>query len=242
MKFFVYVGCFKLFKYRVAMMTNIRDKFETSFANLGVLIYQYRYLSLLFVLGLTATLLMQLSRLTIDTSNDAFYHPDDPIRVEYNQFREQFGKDDRIFIGLQPEQVFSKKFLIRLEKLHLEIEEKVPFVNKVTSLFNVRNTYGLEDELIVEDLIEAIPQTEEQLQALKIKAMSNSFYKNYLLSEDGQFTFIDIEPVAVASIVDAETGNTKKLKFISTEEYAEMIDALLPILEQWKQQLRVQYR
>lgn len=214
-------------------MKNIRDGIEEKFSQLGLLIYQHRYLALVFVLALTATLVLQLPKLSIDTSNDAFYHADDPIRVEYNEFRQQFGKDDHIFLGLNPDKIFDTTFLQTLEQLHQEIDQKVPHINKVTSLINVRNSYGLDDELVVEDLIESIPQTAEQLTALKQNAMSNPFYENYLLSSDGQFTFIDIEPDAVTIIKTSEPNSSVETKYVSTKEYAEMVDALLPILDKY---------
>jgi len=217
-------------------MNNIRDKVDNYFSNLGLIIYKHKYLSLLLVLGITSLLLIQLSRLTIDTSNDAFYHSDDPIRVEYNQFRQQFGKDDHIFIGIKSEKIFTENFLLKLQQLHSQIENNVPFVNKVTSLLNVRNTYGLDDELIVEDLIETVPTTTTELNELAELARSTPFYQDYLLSKDGQFTFIDIEPVAIAARNITDTDAAEPLRFISTEEYAEMIDGLLPILSEFSDQ------
>ena len=214
-------------------MTILHDKIETAFANLGHWVYRRRYLTLVFVLGLTVALVSQLSQLTVDTSNDAFYHPDDSIRVEYNEFRQQFGKDDHIFIGINPNQIFDAAFLKKLEQLHLEIEQKVPHLNKVTSLLNVRNTYGQGDELIIEDLIESIPTSAEQMKALQETARGNAFYQDYLISADGQFTFIDIEPVAVTTSKHSHPDSEVEIKYVSTKEYAEIIDALQPILEKY---------
>jgi predicted RND superfamily exporter protein len=85
-------------------------------------------------------------------------------------------------------------------------------------------------------LIETIPQTSEQLDVLKKKSMSNPFYLNYLLTEDGRFTFIDIEPVAFTTSDGMEPSEANELKFISTVEYAEMMNVLLPILEKYQDQ------
>ncbi|MEJ2610304.1 MAG: MMPL family transporter [Candidatus Thiodiazotropha sp.] len=215
-------------------MNNIRDKVEGYFRSLGLGVYQYRYLSLAFVVALTGFLLLQLANLTVDTSNDAFYREDDPIRVEYNEFRRQFGKDDHIIIGLESAEIFSSSFLQTLEQIQAEIDDKVPYLNKVTSLLNVRYTYGLDDELIVEDFIESIPQSTNELMALKQKAIKNPYYQNYLLSKDGRFTFIDIEPVAIKAASSADKEQIVNAKFVSTAEYGEMLDALQPILEKYR--------
>ncbi len=215
-------------------MDNIRDRIEGYFSQLGLLVYQFKYLALVFVLALTVFLFLQIPLLTIDTSNDAFYHQDDPIRIEYNEFRQQFGKDDHIIIGLKPAEIFSTSFLQTLQQLQADIEDKVPYLKKTTSLLNVRHTYGMEDELIVEDLIESIPQSLQQLEALKQKAISNPFYQNYLLSREGGFTFIDIEPVAIKMIKSKDPGQAAQIKYISNLEYAEMVDALQPVLDKYK--------
>ncbi len=215
-------------------MNNIRDSIEGFFSRLGLIVYQFKYVALTFVLALTAFLFLQLPKLTIDTSNDAFYHQDDPIRIGYNKFRQQFGKDDHIIIGLKPAKIFTSSFLQTLQQIQSEIEDKVPHIKKATSLLNVRHTYGQDDELIVEDLIESIPQSSQELAALQQKATSNPFYQNYLLSKDGEFTFIDIEPVAVKVIKTTDPGQAAQIKYVSTQEYAEMVDALQPILAKYK--------
>jgi len=225
-------------------MTNLINKMESKFGNFAGWVYQNRYLSLFIIFSLTAALLFQVSKLTIDTSVEAFYAPDDPVRVEYNEFRKRFGKDDHLYIGLNPAEVFDLTFLKKLSQLSQELAEKVPYVYKVTSLLNVRTTYGQDDELIVEDFIDPIPDTAEQLAALKSKAMASSLYRDYLLSEDGRFTFIDIElavftnralPQEPAPFTDAQSIEIP-LKYVSTEEYAEIMAVLKPILDGYSAQ------
>ena len=209
-------------------MKNIRSKLEIAFSNLGHWIYRNRFVTLLFVFVFTGGLLGQLNQLTVDTSNDAFYHQDDPATIAYNQFRERFGKDDHIIIGIKSSDIFNPKILQALRELHQEIEDTVPHIKKITSLINVRNTYGQEDELIVEDLIAEIPHTPATLNALKQKVFSNPFYMNYLVSEDGQFTILDIEPNAVINDKDG-------YHYLSTAEYGEMMAVIDPILAKFRQ-------
>lgn len=210
-------------------MKNIRNRLEIAFSNLGHWICRHRFVTLLLVLIFTGGMLSQINQLTVDTSNDAFYHPDDPAMIAYNQFRDRFGKDDHIVIGIKSGDIFTPEFLQVLRELHLEIEDTVPHLKKVTSLINARNTYGEEDELIVEELIvEEIPQTPAALNALKQKVFSNPFYMNYLVSEDGQFTILDLEPNAVVS-------DEKGYHYLSTVEYGEMMVVIDPILAKFRQ-------
>ena len=54
---------------------------------------------------------------------------------------------------------------LRLRQFHLALESEVPHLDEVTSLTNVRSTYGRGDELVVEDLLERFPATPEELAA-----------------------------------------------------------------------------
>lgn len=234
-------------------MSQIDNKIDACFAALGRAIYRYRFVSIMAAVLLFVGLASQLNHLSIDTSNDAFYEINDPIRIEYNQFRKQFGKDDHIYIGFKPNEIFDSKFLKLLQQLQAEIENNVPHINKTTSLLNIRNTYGIEDELIVEEFIEIIPDSIEALKILKNKALENTFYQNYILSSDGLFTFIDIEPNSIIkqksssnqSLINRKVDRNSNeynsikqsnLKYVSTEEYREITDKLGPILAKYQLQ------
>lgn len=103
----------------------------------------------------------------MDTSNEAFFKPYDQTLLDYNEFRDRFGKDEFIVIAIMGEKVFNLKFLERVKQRHHTLEKTVPFLDEVTSLINIRNTRGEDDELIVEDFLENWPQHENDLTALK---------------------------------------------------------------------------
>ncbi len=63
------------------------------------------------LLLLAAALGSQLPRLRIETSTDRFLQEDDPIRVVYDEFRRQFGRDDVILLAIRPPEMFELLFL-----------------------------------------------------------------------------------------------------------------------------------
>lgn len=209
-------------------MKQIRDRFEQAFGRLGLQVYRHPYLTVAMVMALMVLLLLKLPTLTVDTSNDAFYHPDDPIRVAYNDFQQQFGKDDRIVIAIQPDEIFNSATLQQIRDLQQDLDRQVPHLSKTTSLLNARYTSSVDDELLVEDFIEQIPQLSQPLAELKNKAEANAFYQDFLLSSDGSFTFINIEPLAT------KLNDNNELQFISTREYREMMQAIEPILDEYR--------
>jgi len=174
-------------------MSGSRQKIERGFETFTHLVYRWRWVVLLLMLSVAGGIASQMLWLTTDTSNESFLRTDDPILCAYNDFREQFGRDELIIIAIQPPNVFDLNFLKRLKALHEEIEAKVPHVNEITSLVNARNTRGDRDQLIVEDLLEKWPQNKDALMVLKKRVMSNPLYINRLISEDGRFTTILIQ-------------------------------------------------
>jgi predicted RND superfamily exporter protein len=181
-------------------MTGIRNRIESGIERFARVVYHHRFKTLVMVLMVFAAMAFQIPGITIDTSTEGFLHEDDPTLLDYNAFRDQFGRDEVIIIAIKPRQVFDFEFLKKLKALHEELEENVPHVDDITSLINARNTRGKADELIVEDLLENWPETESDLAEIKERALSNTMYKNMLISEDAKFTTIVIRTHSHSSV------------------------------------------
>ncbi len=190
-------------------MTTIRNRLEKWFENLAHAIYRHRILTLIIMLALSGLLIVQIPKITIDTSTEGFLHEDDPALLAYNEFRDQFGRDEVIIVAIKATEVFDRRFLERLKALHEELEDKVPFIEDIISLINARNTRGESDELIVEDFLENWPSNQKELEIFKNRALSNPMYKNLLLSDDGRLTTIVIQTHSYTGLgqqVDALEG------------------------------------
>ena len=223
----------------------------------GAFIYDNPLKVIVVVLALLAAPLYHVPQIKMDTSTEGFMHPDDPVLLEYNKFRAQFGRDERVVLALKSDNIFTLKFLNTLKEIHEAIEEKVPYLNDVTSLYNVRNTRGEGDKLITDDLLEPFPRTKADVVRVKKQAMASHFYKDLLLSQDGKMTTIVIETDAYShegekevSDVDAFdegfgddlTGSTDSQSaypveaktFLTDAENHELLEAILKIVEQYK--------
>jgi predicted RND superfamily exporter protein len=143
-------------------------------------------------------LISRVPGLEMDNSTDSFLHPDDPIRAVYQEFRRQFGRDERITVAVEAPDLFDADFLERLRALHEDLENEVPHIEDLVSMVNARNTRGEDDELIVEDLLEDWPETAAQRAALRERVAANPLYRNTLVSRDMLVTVVSIELVAYA--------------------------------------------
>jgi predicted RND superfamily exporter protein len=180
------------------MSANYRQRIEKGFAAFGSLVYRNHWKTLFMILALVAVLFSQLPKLTMDTSTEGFLHESDPTLIAYNKFREQFGRDELVLVTIKTDDVFDPVFLQKLQKLHWELADNVPYLDDITSLINARDTRGSEGELLVEDLLENWPQNQEQIEAIRQRAMANPVYRNLMLSTDGTITTVVLKNDAFA--------------------------------------------
>jgi predicted RND superfamily exporter protein len=218
----------------------MRERIERAFARWGHRAYHRAWTTIGAVLLVAGALITQLPKIEIDTSTEGFLHEDDPVRVSYDAFRDQFGRDDRILIAVEPPQVFDLAFLEKLRALHEDIENEVPKLQEVTSLVNARYTRGERDALVVGDLLEDWPRTPEALATVEKLALGNPLYRNLLLSADGRVTTISIETDAYSSLgVEGDdfggfgdTGDAAadERRFLTGAENAGIVDAIEAIV------------
>ncbi len=228
-----------------------RSRIEAGFEEFARLVISHRWLVIVVMAALTIGLGSQLPNLRVDNSDESFLRDDDPARVAYDAFREQFGRGGVVSIVFQPPAIFDLEFLEKLRAIHLEIEASAPYVAEVTSLINARNTYGDGDSLVVEDLMEHWPQGEADLRALRERVFANPLYVNRLISENESITVIAVEPFTYSTLIpevdvlagfDEDEGGRgerpatadlkrERPKYLTPVEEGELVDALRRIVE-----------
>lgn len=169
-------------------MNQIKANLDQWFFNWGRFVYRFKTQCLIVSVALFFGLLSQISNISVDTSSEGFLHPDDPILTDYQAFRDQYGREEFIVIALRADEIFSFKFLETLKEIHQRLENEVPHLSELTSLMNARRVYGTEDSLVVEDLFEQWPDSEQALAKIKSAVENGLHYKNILVDEELQFT------------------------------------------------------
>jgi len=236
----------------------MHKRLENFMGSMGAFIHDNPFKVILIILALLAAPLAHVPQIKMDTSTEGFMHDEDPVLIEYNRFRAQFGRDERIVLALKSDNIFTLKFLNTLKEIHEEIEEKVPYLDDVTSLYNVRNTRGEGDKLITDDLLEPFPTTKADVERVKKQAMASHFYKDLLISTDGKMTTIVIETDAyshegekevsdvdafdegfddasTASASDSESAKPiQERAFLSDAENHELLEVIHTIVNKYK--------
>ncbi len=174
-------------------------RIEQGFERFGRLVYGNPWKTIAFVLLLWAAMTWSLPALVVDTSNEAFFEKDDPVLLAYDDFREQFGRDEIVMATIRSENVFDQTFLKKLKAFHEDVENDTPHLDEVISLVNATSIRGEEEELIIEELLEDWPEDERAVARLKKRVLSNKGYRNLLVSEDGTHTSVIIRSNAHSS-------------------------------------------
>ena len=184
----------------------MRDRIETALGRWGRFVSDHAGWVVLTTLIASALFATQLQYFRLDASMDSYFHEDDPIRIEYDAFRDVFGRDMFFIVGLKTKGgVFQPDFLKELRTIHDEIETEVPLLVEVTSLINVRETLGDDDGLRVDDFLAEWPVGDQAVLAAKERALANPLYRNLVLSEDGLIAAIAIETEAFVVPEDSES-------------------------------------
>ncbi|MFT5444483.1 MAG: hydrophobe/amphiphile efflux-3 (HAE3) family protein [Myxococcota bacterium] len=231
----------------MSVESNAGSRSEALLTRWGQFIIRHRWLAIVLPILSTGYLVSYIPQLKIDNSSEAFLHADAPANIKYREFRDQFDRDDRVIIALAPENVFDVKFIQKLGRLHKALENEVPYVEEVTSLFNARSTRGVGDELIVEDLLDGWLEewpddAAQQLVGLRERVLSNPLYVNNLVSEDATLTSITIKPFTYSTLnevdelagfesTDAEAD--EPLLMLTGDENDELIAEIKGVIESY---------
>jgi len=199
------------------VMNDFKHRVERRFEAFARRVYRQKWLFLAMTLMVAGGLMSQLPKTIVDMSNEGLFDPKDPVFLQYQSFQDQFGRDDIVMLGIQPNQVFEQQFLQKLKAFHDELEEKVPHLDEVTSLINVTTTRGEGEAFIVEDLFETWPETEEELEVIKQRVLSKPAFKNTIISDDGKMT---------AVVLKSNTFSSKEGENGELEEFGGSVDRL----------------
>ncbi|MCH9739393.1 MAG: MMPL family transporter [Epsilonproteobacteria bacterium] len=226
----------------------MHKKLEQWMGQLGGLLHDNPIKTIIVVILLLAFPISHVPQIKMDTSTEGFMHDDDPVLITYNEFREQFGRDERIGFAIKSDNIFTLEFLTTLKELHKEIENRVPYLEDVTSLYNVRNTRGEGDKLITDDLLEPFPTTQAEVDAIKQRALESNFYRNLLINQKGDMTSILIETDAYShkgktetneldALTDGfeeETTSSTPKEFLTDKENAQIVSTVLEIADKYR--------
>lgn len=181
-------------------MYDYKSKIEKGFHYLGIRVIRYRLVILLItvvVAGLAAT---QLPKLSIATSIESLFMGHDQILTDYQRFRSQFGRDEKIVLLISSSDIFSLKFLTTLKQFHEDLENSLPLLKEVSSLVNAPYIAPDDSGVRVRGFLDMLPRTKEE--ALQYKQRGHSYlgFKNLYFTPDGKHAIVVVKTQAVSAL------------------------------------------
>ncbi len=176
----------------------------------------YRKIVLIVALLLTVFMGYGATRFVLDTSFESWFSEEDPAVKSLNEFREQFGSDDGLFIVYEAKDgdVFSNKSLSLISKitevldndeqisdevwlqqygLTSKVAETLKHIKRVQSLTNIRIQKNEDDVLSAPLLVpKTIPRDINILSEIKAEAGKQSSLPLFMFSKDHRFGAISI--------------------------------------------------
>jgi predicted RND superfamily exporter protein len=224
-----------------------RERIEDILGTWAGVVARHALLLTVFMYGLAGVLATQIPKLQIKTATEDFLFENDPIRAAYDEFKTEFGQDQIALVMIEPPEVFDIDFLERLVAFHRDLEDELPFLEDITSLWNARSVYGREDELIVEDLLEEMPSSATELAELRERVLTTPSYRTRgLISEDGRATSILLEVATYSSLgsdtdllggfddaAESSGSEGEKRPFLTGAENDEFINALKGVIARY---------
>ena len=196
-----------------ALLHSLNQFFEAA----PELLLRRRFLVLiLFFLVSTILIFGMVTRFTMDMSLESWFRDDDPTRVSLDQFRQEFGSDDGIYIVYEAQDgdVFSAQSVATLQTFHEELEsirlgldeqtssneassrkasdsntyELLKRIVQIDSLINARYQIAEGDTLISKKLLaQDFPKTQQAREEKRALALDQRNFKLTFFSEDYRY-------------------------------------------------------
>jgi len=163
------------------------------FGKLARFILAWRWPLMIAVLLLTAFFFYEMRGLKMDNSNEAFFVEGDQTLATYHRFHDTFGNDEFVYILFETVDFFQPETIKLIGSLATDLEKDVPYVKDVKFLGNVEYIEGVEGGIEIYDLMEEFPETPQQMEIIRKKALAEPLYLNNLISPDGKTAAISLE-------------------------------------------------
>jgi predicted RND superfamily exporter protein len=172
-------------------------RLSSGFGALAGWSFDHRWWVVALSLALLGGSLALASRVEIDSSYEAYFDPNDPTFLYYDDYLEVFGSDEVSYILYSAPDVthgpWDYEVMQRIVELTEALESEVPFVYEVNSLANAELMVGETDGISILKLSDDFPEDQTALLTLRDRYLDKPMFVGGMLSADAQHGAIIIE-------------------------------------------------
>ncbi|MEM1382630.1 MAG: MMPL family transporter [Pseudomonadota bacterium] len=175
-------------------MSTARSRLDAFAVALARGVLRWRFLVIATALVATALVAMNAANLGISNNYRVFFSKENPELTAFETFQATYTKNDNFLFVVRPvsEGAFDGETLEAVEALTAEAW-KIPFSIRVDSITNFQSTRGVDDDLIVEDLVRdgasLPPEARAEKQAI---ALAEPILRDQLLTRDASVTAVNV--------------------------------------------------
>ena len=152
-------------------------------------IIKYRWHIVAVTLLLVGASIFPLLNIRVNPDLESYLHEDMPSRLNNLKINDVFGNEELLILVFQAPDVLQESTLTRIQNISEAFSESPDF-KRVFSLFQVKDIRSEEGSMVVNPVVEFIPQTAEERDALRESIRTNDLAYKIVVSEDFQSAVI----------------------------------------------------
>jgi predicted RND superfamily exporter protein len=140
-----------------------------------------------------------------------------PERQFYDRFRETFGNDEVLLVGLFTDDVFTAENLRTIQRITERLAE-LDGVRRVLSLANAPDVRQVDGSVLVLPAYAEVPEDPEELAALRTRVLANPMHVGSLVSRDGSAAAFLVHPAEMSEREFRESALDERIERVVREE------------------------
>ena len=152
-------------------------------------IIKYRWLIILGFVGVSVIIGLQIPRAHINPDFESMIPESMGYRASTDKIEEMFGGTDLLIVLFETDDVLNPETLRRIKKISRKVN-RVPGVDRVMSLFDLKNIKGRDGMMIIDPAVKRIPRNDDEKQELRKEIIGNDMVYRIVVSKDFKLTAI----------------------------------------------------
>ena len=170
---------------------------------LSLILFRLRYILVVLIIILTMISGLFIN-MDLDNTISAWFSKDDPISINYNNFRDTFEGGRYLIVAVKSENLFSSEVLAYI-KAKTESLKDLDLAKRVHSIANANKVVGTGEGIVITPLLEDLEDADTR--DIETYALNDELFRDYLVSEDGTLSaivivFDELKPQQIVAVID----------------------------------------
>lgn len=172
-------------------------------------IIKFRWIIIIFFLAVSLLFGSQLKKAELDPDMLNYIPENIPSKISKEKIEELFGGTEMLLVLIKTDNILNKETLIRVKNISRRMK-RLKGVDKILSLFDLKNIKSEEGMMIVEPAVKRIPETKKEQEELRKEITGNDIVFGSVVSEDFKITAV-IAMIKTGISDEFLVGETEKI-------------------------------